>query len=41
MRPWGFGRYAPSSCIALVLVGCGGSQPPIGAGSYGQNNDNR
>src|SRR5579871_4823024 len=32
MRSLDFGRYALSSCVAAaMLVGCGGSQPPIGA----------
>ncbi len=32
MKSLDFGRYALSSCVAVVmLAGCGGSQPPIGA----------
>src|SRR5580658_5026345 len=34
MRLSRFGRYALTSCVAVVtLAGCGGSQPPIGASS--------
>jgi hypothetical protein len=32
MKSLDFGRYALSSCVATVMLsGCGGSQPPIGA----------
>jgi len=32
MKGLDFGRYALGSCAAVaLLVGCGGSQPPIGA----------
>jgi hypothetical protein len=32
-----FGRFALSTCVAAaMLTGCGGSQPPIGAGAMPQ-----
>jgi hypothetical protein len=32
MKSLDFGRYALCNCLAAkMLVGCGGSQPPIGA----------
>jgi hypothetical protein len=34
MKSLGFGRYALCCCLtATVPAGCGGSQPPIGAGA--------
>ncbi len=38
MRLSGFDRYMLTGCLAMVmLVGCGGSQPPIGAPGAAQS----